>query len=368
MKKLLLLTVMLISATALFSQVTLLAEWEFGPTAFSPSITFNGSPDDEIISHIKITNTGATALKVKIATEVLSQVENTTHQLCWAGACFSPPPDTTPTFQALEPGESTEEFSGHIMANGTFGISAIRYTFFDMDDPANAVSVMVMYNSLFSISSESGDSAIAEHTRMISGPVDDTLQGMITIHNHAPVDLNLISFKRTVFLQENSTNWFEFSGTEYPFGVDTSAMATIPASSTDESFHMYYDPNGTAGVSQVIYVFLDPLNEGSYALFWIHYNALATGISDEILANTSFSPAYPNPASSYISFDYDIPAGVDRAEILITNLAGAAVYQGRLNGNIGTERIDVSELSGGIYFATLRLNNQAATTQKILVQ
>jgi hypothetical protein len=146
-------------------------------------------------------------------------------------------------------------------------------------------------------------------------------------------------------------------------------MVTIGGSTTDESFKMHYNANGTDGLSQIIYVFLDPTNASNYALYWIHFNAEGeSDISEEILARTEFSAAYPNPASSHVSFNYDIPQEVKMAEVVITNLLGAVVYEGSVEGYVGTKRIDVSSLTEGIYFATLKLDNEIATSQKILVQ
>jgi len=131
---------------------------------------------------------------------------------------------------------------------------------------------------------------------------------------------------------------------------------------------MHYNANENDGISQIVYVFLDPTNASNYALYWIHFNAEGgAGLSDKILENTTFSSAYPNPANNYVSFDYDIPQEVSQAQILITNLLGAVVYEGTLEGLNGTKRIDVSNLTEGIYFATLKLDNEVATSQKILV-
>ena len=92
------------------------------------------------------------------------------------------------------------------------------------------------------------------------------------------------------------------------------------------------------------------------------------GLSEKTLDNTTFSAAYPNPAASHVSFDYEIPQEVTNAEILVINLLGAVVAQSPLEGKYGTSRIDVSNLSEGIYFATLKLDNYTAFTQKVLVQ
>ncbi len=367
MRKILLLLAVFLTSATLFSQSTIMTTWEFGPTSYSPVITFNGAPGDmEIISHIKVINTGADSVKIRVAREVICQVENTILTFCWADACFLPGTDTSANFAILEPGESTDGFSGHLSPNGSMGISTVKYTFFDMDNPDNYSEVLVNYNSLFSLSCESGDS-VSMNTRMLNGNVDDPIHGVIKVHNHAAAPLNLIAFKQAVFLMPNSTNWFFFDGVEYAFGTDTSGLVTIAPTTTDESFEMFYDADGNEGISQMVYVFLDPTNAGNFALYWIHFNAETTGISNYVLDNTSFSAAYPNPAESFVSFDYEIPTVVSRAEILITNLLGAVVYESTLSGLNGTERINVSNLTGGIYFATLKLDNHIATTQKILV-
>lgn len=364
-KLLLLLSVMLVSA-ALFSQASLLTTWEFGPTSFAPSITFNGAPTDgEIVSHIRVTNIGTEPVTVKVARVILDQVENTMHNFCWGGLCYGPTVDTSGAAETIQPGAFSDEFSGHLIPMGTFGISAVQYTFFDVDNPANAVSVTVLYNTMFSLSMEGNDST---NTSVLTGIVDDPIHGMIKVHNHLPMDLNLLTFRQPVSIVDGSVNWMWFGGNEYDATVDTTGVNVIPASTTDESFKMYYDADGNVGTSQIIYVFSDPTNPSNYALYWIHFDAQPSAIGEDILAKTTFSPAYPNPAESFVSFNYDIPDEVNQAEIIITNLLGAVVYEGSLSGFNGTKRIDVSNLTGGIYFATLKLDNEAALSQKILVQ
>ncbi len=368
MKKTLLLFAVLLTSATLFSQSTILTTWEFGPTAYSPVITFNGAPSESVIvSHIRATNAGASTVNIKVIREVMFQVETTTHTFCWGEVCFGPTTDTSATTVTLEPGEFNDSFTGDLVPNGTMGISTVKYTFYDEDNPTNRSEVLVNYNTIFSLTSVAGDS-VSMHTRMLNGNVDDPIHGVIKVHNYAGAPLNLITFKQPVNLIENSTNWFFFGGNEYAYGTDTSGLVTILPTTTDESFEAFYDADGNVGLSQIVYAFLDPTNAANFAIYMFQYNAEATGISNEILANTTFSPAYPNPAESFVSFNYEIPAEVNRAEILITNLLGGVVYENTIQGLSGTQRIDVSNLTGGIYFATLKLDNQVATSQKILVQ
>jgi hypothetical protein len=370
MKKTLLILSMFLLSAGLFSQ-SILTMWEFGPTSFSPSITTNGAPtDQEVVSHIKVQNAGTADVTIKVVRQELNVVPTTINQFCWGGICFSPTTDTSATSMTLAPGESTEEFSGHMQPNGIPGLSAIQYTFYEVGNPTNASTVIVMYNTMFSVSCVDGDS-ISPHMRKLDGNVDVPIHGIIKVHNYLPAPLNLVAFKQYVPVPvANSKDWMRFGGDEYAYGTDTTGVIEIPASTTDESFEMFYDADGNEGITQIVYVFQDPnpANAGNYDLYWIHFDAKITGISDEILANTTFSNAYPNPAESFVSFNYDIPNEVSTAQIIMTNLLGAVVYEGTLSGNNGTARIDVSNFTEGIYFATLKLENQITTTQKVLVQ
>ena len=364
-KTILILIASLFVSSTVFSQI--LTEWEFGPTMFSPSITTNGAPDDfELVSYIKVTNTSTANMTIKVAAQILLPVAGQIEQFCWGGICFAAGTDTSGTEMTLAPGESTEEFSGHVQPLTNEGVYIIKYSFFDVVHPDVKSDVIVHYNTMFSVSSESGDS-VSKHVRLLSGTITESISGEIKVHNNGSTPLNVIVLKGAQLVPPGTENWFYFGGIQYPFGVDTSGMVTVPVNETDDSFESYYDAIGIEGTGGIVYAFMDPLYPASYAVFRFNFEA-SLGISETILENTSFSAAYPNPVTSVVSFDYDIPNEVNSAQILITNLLGAVVSETTLEGNYGTSRIDVSNLTEGIYFATLKLDNFIANTQKILVR
>lgn len=366
MKKIVLFLSVVFMASALFSQ-TILTQWEFGPTSFSPSITFNGAPGDiEIVSEINVQNVGTESVTINVVRQELLVVPNTINQFCWAGLCYSPTQDTSGFTMTLAPGESTDEFSGHVQPAGNEGIWIIQYTFYDVDNPANFSTVIVHYNTLFSVSSEAGN-AVSEHIRLISGLANEEITGMIKVHNNSSNPLNLIVIKGADLTPAGSENFFEFGGMTYPAEVDTSAIVAVDAGVVDESFVCHYNANGSEDAGQLVYAFMDPMNPTAYAVMMFNFET-TLGLSEEVLASTAFSSAYPNPAWNVVSFDYDIPQEVNSAEVLITNLLGAVVYQSTLEGNNGTAKIDVSNFTEGIYFATLKLDDFIAQTQKVLVQ
>jgi hypothetical protein len=76
-------------------------------------------------------------------------------------------------------------------------------------------------------------------------------------------------------------------------------------------------------------------------------------------AGTYGFEAYPNPASNVINFNYTVNG---TATIELSNTLGSAVVSTE-----GTS-VDVSDLSSGIYFATLKVNGVSKAIQRVQVQ
>lgn len=80
-----------------------------------------------------------------------------------------------------------------------------------------------------------------------------------------------------------------------------------------------------------------------------------------------FSNAYPNPARNVVSFDYNMPYNAQSASVAIYNMMGQEVI--RQDVNVGGSRLDinVSDLTDGVYFYSLIVNNQAVKTNKLVI-
>jgi len=92
--------------------------------------------------------------------------------------------------------------------------------------------------------------------------------------------------------------------------------------------------------------------------FDIHVN----GNQFDISAN------YPNPFSSVTNIDINIPDG--KAQLIITDITGKVVLSRVVNQNIDRITLSDSDLGGdaGIYFYTLKNNNQSLTKKCILIK
>ncbi len=116
---------------------------------------------------------------------------------------------------------------------------------------------------------------------------------------------------------------------------------------------VYLDPSQQGGSfdegSPVNYMYISGAGFGEW-----------TAIEDYSSNTISFN-VYPNPANTTITVDYKAENN-DNVEISISNLVGQVV-----NTEVSNNTIDVSNLEAGIYFVSLRINNNVST-QKLIIE
>lgn len=97
---------------------------------------------------IFVHNVGATDLNILCEKENIDTIPGTVNSFCW-GLCYSPNVLISPSPVFIAAGDSSDEsgFSGDYNAHGIVGDSQIKYTFFEMGNRDNKVSVIVTYRS-----------------------------------------------------------------------------------------------------------------------------------------------------------------------------------------------------------------------------
>lgn len=103
---------------------------------------------DEAKVEIHLQNVSNASADVLVRRTDLSPLAGAANYFCWK-ECYSPNVFVTPDdqFVTIEPGATTENFSGHYMANNQFGSSVTRYTFFDKRNPADSTWFLVRYTT-----------------------------------------------------------------------------------------------------------------------------------------------------------------------------------------------------------------------------
>jgi hypothetical protein len=77
---------------------------------------------------------------------------------------------------------------------------------------------------------------------------------------------------------------------------------------------------------------------------------------------------YPNPSSSVAYIDYELYNDKKSAKILIHNILGTPLGEQELPANDTRAKILTEELSPGIYFYTVYLDNEGLITRKMVVR
>lgn len=104
---------------------------------------------------------------------------------------------------------------------------------------------------------------------------------------------------------------------------------------------------------------------GEHMVFEIYFEYNPDSVEENF--SNVFSNAYPNPANNVVSFDYDMPFNAQTASVAIYNMMGQEVIRQDVNVDGSRLDINVSDLTDGVYFYSLIVNNQAVKTSKLVI-
>lgn len=149
MKKIILSLFCLALYSGSFAQSLSLSFTNGDPINSGSTVQFVGDPSDETIyAYINITNLTAIAKTVSIK-KVIHEgdtIPGTWNTFCW-GVCYSDTTYISPFPQTIQPGITSDGFSGDYSPKNHLGISTISYVFFNVDDRNDSVSVVVEFKA-----------------------------------------------------------------------------------------------------------------------------------------------------------------------------------------------------------------------------
>ncbi len=214
-------------------------------------------------------------------------------------------------------------------------------------------------------------------TTMVSGSVVDvnitphssTITELL-IHNSAAVSKTYQCRRAILSMAWDDSTQFCFGGSCYSFStnISTHNVTVAPGTTVDylgNGFHCVFDAGGSCGTRLVYYRFEDVTNPADSASVIFRYGC-ATGIH-EPTSQPTVSNAFPNPASSLVSFSYGIPSVSQKAKIVLYNLIGKEIKQITLNDKQGIAKLNTEDLPAGIYFYSLMVDDKMISTKKLVV-
>ena len=193
----------------------------------------------------------------------------------------------------------------------------------------------------------------------------------VSVKNNTNDSLFVTVHKEVLSELEGSYNTFCLGNCYDPSVTTSPATLDLAAgeSSTSEQFHFVYFPANQFGTTTVKYQFYDErINEIPRDLV-VNYITQNDGIDEQPVTAKVFN-AYPNPATSNVTIQYDLVGCTASANprIVITSLVGNKVFTQPISNANGKTSIDISNLVAGIYFYSLEVNGQIVSTKKLIVK
>lgn len=211
----------------------------------------------------------------------------------------------------------------------------------------------------------------------VIGDVDEMqeIAFAMNVINNGSEAVSLTCERTVVSITDGASNNFCF-GNCFPDNVSSTVVAIEPISSMDPDspyypyeFSAHFKPYNQdtwemlpeGAELTVQYTFTA---EGGEPMTFEFYFLYDTNDVEENFSNM-LSNAYPNPASNFVNFDVEMQ-NVQSASIAIYNMMGQEVIRQDINDSHVS--INVSDLTDGIYFYSLIVNNETVKTNKLVVR
>ncbi len=200
------------------------------------------------------------------------------------------------------------------------------------------------------------------------GAQNITFKAILT--NNSSKDAEIKLARNEIFMVDTAYSDFCWGDICWPPEIDTSGIWIVTAggSSAEGDFSGYYHANYTNGVSIIEYKWYDVENPDENVKIVIKFDNSIDAIDENILKNIWVSDLYPNPASNYVTIDYDMPTEVKEASVQIVNLLGSVVKEQKIDTRDNNMKIDILDMNGGIYFYSLNINGEIYSTKKLIIR
>ena len=204
----------------------------------------------------------------------------------------------------------------------------------------------------------------------VVGPINEMMEMAfeMNVTSLADTDLNIVC-ERVIKSTTGGSNYFCWGACLAPH-IDSGSNVVAPG--VPNIFSAHYMPlnenwEAVYGLELLIeYHFYDERNPEDKYIFEVYFKHSGEEVVD-YNSTEVFSNAYPNPANNVVSFDYNMPFDAQSASVAIYNMMGQEVI--RQDVNVGGSRmsINVSDLTDGVYFYSLIVNNQTVKTNKLVI-
>jgi hypothetical protein len=208
---------------------------------------------------------------------------------------------------------------------------------------------------------------ITNKTIHVSGFASDKqINSSIWIQNESNIDKQIVVTQEVLQQSPGSNHIYFWKDETEENQTALKTLKTFKSGNINKEFITEFYPNNSIGNASVKYTFSN-IKDPKDSFFIIVEYSISKGTLQDI-PDYTLSEAYPNPAIHYSKLDYDIPRNTMESKIIIRSILGSIVKEYLLEGESGTLKIHTDNLSGGIYFYSLLIDDEIKITRKLVVK
>ena len=195
----------------------------------------------------------------------------------------------------------------------------------------------------------------------------------LDVKNISGNSITIKCIKTNLTLPAGAESYYCFAGNCYSATTDTSSSSATLTAGQQISFNNlppdadahsgYYDAYGISGVAEVQYCFYDVNNPSDQTCVTITYECSSATAVNDFNELTEISDFYPNPANGLTHFTFN----GTKAQLNIIDILGNEIKVLQLE-QPGVKKIVLTDMSKGVYFGKLVINNKITTIKKLIVK
>lgn len=201
------------------------------------------------------------------------------------------------------------------------------------------------------------------------GVIGETIKAPLLFKNNSDKTITLIIRKVSAEIGSTQKNYFCIDANCLDQKVEDYIVKIEPGQ-TLTSFHVALEAGLVSSISSVKYLAYNKSNPGEALEIDLHFVVDEKPDKQSIYASRhiAIQDVYPNPLVDYAYVNYKILNDKVKAKIIVHNILGSPVGEYDLPAVESKVKIRGEDLSSGIYFYTLYIDDEGVMTRKLIVK
>jgi hypothetical protein len=201
------------------------------------------------------------------------------------------------------------------------------------------------------------------------GLIGETVKVPVRFKNNSDKAIILIVRKVSAQLGSTQKNFFCLGNDCMDSKIEDYILKVEPGQ-LQANLQVALEAGLVPGVSSVRYIAFSKSNPGAIVEFDVNFNVEEKDEKQSIFftKDITVKDIYPNPVVENAYVDYNLSSDRVKAKIVVHNILGNTIAEYALPSGENVVRIKIDDVSAGIYFYTLYLNNESVFTRKMMIR